>query len=93
MGGISRRGAAVADELETADNLTDSEEAEKLSSKDTTSSELGRGHAAGGLDNRGRRLDELGGVLQLLEGALECSLESSERAGYVSNAYMQAGGG
>lgn len=79
VGGSSRRGAVVADQLEAANDLTNGEEAEQLGGQDTASGQLGGGHAASGLDDGGRGLDELGGVLELLEGALESGLEGSKR--------------
>lgn len=72
---VRRNLAAVADKLESTNNLTNSEETEDLSRNDTAGSKLGRtdvlhllDKVLGGLDN--------GAVLDRLDEVLVGSLES-----------------
>ena len=76
---VRRDLAAVTDELESADNLANGEEAENLSSDDTTSGELGRADIPHLLDGVLGGLNE-GAVLDGLDKALVGVLEGSQVA-------------
>lgn len=72
--------AVVADKLETAEHLTDGEEAEALSKDDTASGELGSANVANLLEELLGRGDQGTGAETVPEGLVE-RLEGGERAG------------
>lgn len=80
---VRRDLAAVADKLESANNLTNGEETEDLSRNDTASSKLGRTDVFHLLDEVLRRLDD-GAVLDGLDEVLVGGLES----GHVGRAHL-----
>lgn len=75
-----RSTAAVANELKPANDLADGKEANALGSEDAASRQLDRGQGARLLQEGGRGLKELAGVLHLLPGVLEVGLERARRA-------------
>lgn len=81
MGGVADV-AAVADQLEPANDLAHGEEANALGGNDAASRQLGRAERACALQDGGRRLDKLerAGVLDLLPGVLEVGLEDLDGA-------------